>query len=246
MNYPDAPGHDRSQVILFDLDGTLRHNQPDASHFLFDFIVSRGVHDSPDKRRKTIHWAHYYWAHSPELQEDVLAFREMDASFWQQYMIRKLQVFGCTTAQARQLAPIVQAYMSTAYEPVDWISPAVPRLLGALKDHGHTLGLVTNRSEPVDEYLEEVDLAQFFQLVLTAGEIGIWKPDPGIFTHVLKQLGVPASRVIYVGDNYFADVIGAQNAGLRPVLYDPDGIFPEAGCTTLHALEDLLLIVEPV
>jgi FMN phosphatase YigB (HAD superfamily) len=245
MTFLNSPVPDHAQVILFDLDGTLRFNQPDANHFLFDFVASRGIPDSLEQRRKAIHWAQYYWAHSPELQEDVLAFREMDAAFWQQYLVRKLKVFGCRSAEARLLAPGAQAYMSEVYQPVDWIPPTVPALLGRLKDQGHILGLVTNRSEPVDEYLEEVDLGQYFHLALAAGEIGIWKPNPGIFVHALKQLGVPPGQAIYVGDNYFADVIGAQNAGLRPVLFDPEGIFPEAGCTTIEALEELLQVLEP-
>jgi FMN phosphatase YigB (HAD superfamily) len=28
-----------------------------------------------------------------------------------------------------------------------------------------------------------------------------------------------------VGDSYFADVVGAQRAGIRPVLFDPHGVF---------------------
>ena len=245
MISPNSPVPDRTQVILFDLDGTLRHNRPDANHTLFDFAVAQGVPDSAELRRKAIHWAHYYWAHSPELQEDVLTYREMDAAFWQHYVVRKLQVFGCNVKQARQLAPAVQSYMSDIYEPIDWIPPAVPEVLQVLLTQGHTLGLLTNRSQPVNAYLEDVELARYFQLVLAAGEINTWKPDPGIFTHALKLLGVSAQQAIYVGDNYFADVIGAQQAGVRPVLYDPDGIFPEADCTIIQALEEILQVLQP-
>jgi FMN phosphatase YigB (HAD superfamily) len=40
---------------------------------------------------------------------------------------------------------------------------------------------------------------------------------------------------MYVGDNYFADIVGALQAGLTPVLYDPTSLFPEAmeGCAVI-------------
>jgi FMN phosphatase YigB (HAD superfamily) len=43
-----------------------------------------------------------------------------------------------------------------------------------------------------------------------------------------------------VGDNYWADVVGARRAGVTPVLLDPQGLFPEADCLVLDELDDLL------
>jgi FMN phosphatase YigB (HAD superfamily) len=42
-----------------------------------------------------------------------------------------------------------------------------------------------------------------------------------------------------VGDNYFADVVGARRAGLTPVLFDPDEIFPEADCIVIKSFDEL-------
>ena len=42
-----------------------------------------------------------------------------------------------------------------------------------------------------------------------------------------------------MGDNYFADVVGSLRAGLRPVLYDPNGLFPEAGCAVIQSFDQL-------
>ena len=56
----------------------------------------------------------------------------------------------------------------------------------------------------------------------------------------LERLGANAAESIYVGDNYWADVIGAQRAGVQPVLYDPHRLFPEADCPVLAQIDDLL------
>lgn len=71
-----------------------------------------------------------------------------------------------------------------------------------------------------------------------------YKPEPGIFEHALKKLDVTAAETVYVGDNYYADVVGARRAGLQPVLYDPNGIFPDADCVTIRSFDDLLSVIQ--
>jgi FMN phosphatase YigB (HAD superfamily) len=55
-----------------------------------------------------------------------------------------------------------------------------------------------------------------------------------------------AREVIYVGDNYYADVVGARSAGLQPVLYDPLGIFPDADCATIKSFDELNSVVKVI
>ena len=71
----------------------------------------------------------------------------------------------------------------------------------------------------------------------------IYKPDPGIFKHALDRAKVSAQETVYVGDNYFADVVGSRRAGLQPVLYDPNSIFPEADCTVIKSFDELQTVV---
>jgi putative hydrolase of the HAD superfamily len=57
--------------------------------------------------------------------------------------------------------------------------------------------------------------------VVDSGTIGIAKPDPAIFEPAVEALGVPAERILYVGDTVHADVRGATAAGLPVVQLDP-------------------------
>ena len=75
---------------------------------------------------------------------------------------------------------------------------------------------------------------------LAGGEVDSYKPDPGLFNHALNRAHLAPNEAIYVGDNYFADVVGSRRAGLRPVLYDPDMIFPEADCITIRSFNELI------
>jgi putative hydrolase of the HAD superfamily len=62
--------------------------------------------------------------------------------------------------------------------------------------------------------------------------------------HACQRVDVKPSQAMYVGDNYFADVVGSRRAGLQPVLYDPRGIFPEAECPVIASFEQLPSVLE--
>ena len=55
-------------------------------------------------------------------------------------------------------------------------------------------------------------------------------------------MGLQAGQAIYVGDNYYADVVGARRAGVRPVLFDPEAVFTEADCTVIRSIGELNLL----
>jgi FMN phosphatase YigB (HAD superfamily) len=59
-------------------------------------------------------------------------------------------------------------------------------------------------------------------------------------------VNLSAQEVIYVGDNYYADVVGARSAGLKPVLYDPLGIFLNPDCTTIKSFDELNSVIKAI
>jgi putative hydrolase of the HAD superfamily len=130
--------------------------------------------------------------------------------------------------------------MEESYQPVDWVPKELPEVLGALKGMGFRMGVVSNRNNPYWELLEELGLCPFFEFSLAAGEVNSWKPDTGIFNAAVERIGVAAHEAIYIGDNFFADVVGSRHAGLQPVLYDPIGLFDDPGCPAITSFHELL------
>jgi HAD superfamily hydrolase (TIGR01549 family) len=226
-------------AILFDLDGTLRHSVPSFNQAFLDFAIELGATDSPHKRWQTTRWVHYYWAQSPELLGDMQVYGELNDAFWSFYSYRTLTQFGCPEMQAQDLAPQVRQRMQETYQPEDHVPQETRHALAALREAGFPLGVVSNRSRPYAEQMAAWGLEPFFQFALAAGELNSWKPDAGIFLHGVELLGSQPEQTIYVGDNYYADILGATNAGLRPVLLDPEGLFPEAECPVISALGGL-------
>ena len=120
--------------------------------------------------------------------------------------------------------------MSEQYRPENKVISGAFDALERLKTAGYTLGVVTNRNDPCDVELVDLGLAPYFDFALAAGQVGSWKPAPKIPDAALELCGSTAAESIYVGDNFYADIKGARNAGLQPVLIDPRDLFPDAGC----------------
>lgn len=236
-----APNHNGNTIrgVLFDLDGTLRHSRPAANDVIWDLIAGLGRPASSETRRRSARWAHYYWAQSQELKADLDAFSGSEEDFWFNYIRRNLIGAGCSQDATADLAGDVHRHMRDHYQPEDWVAPDTTATLEQLASNGLRMGVLSNRREPCDDQLRELGLIRYFNFALVAGQVTSWKPEPEIFYHALDRLGTRPQETVYVGDNYYADVIGADQAGLHPILIDPDGIFPEAACPVIHEIGEL-------
>lgn len=226
------------KAILFDLDGTLRHHLPTGVQVFMDYLASQGLRFTDDEKNRAERWEHFYFASSLEIQQDRKAYKE-DGEFWTNYAKRRLVALGLHHTQAAELAPQVSAHMSTHYKPEAYVPREVPPTLTTLKDAGYVLGVVSNRDKPYHEELKDLKLDPYFGFSLAAGEINAFKPDPRIFKRGLELAGTSAQETMYIGDNYFADIVGSHRAGLTPVLYDPITLFPDAECAIIKSFDEL-------
>jgi HAD superfamily hydrolase (TIGR01549 family) len=222
------------RAIFYDLDGTLRFNVPSGRDFFADCAAELGVAITPADRLRSARWEHSYWASSDELRYDRLNNPD-GKSFWRSYAVRQLMVLGDSAEHAEIFASQINDYMEEFYRPNDAMLPDTHETLTALRESGYILAVVSNRDTPFDQYLEKIGIGNYFHFSLAAGEVESWKPDRVIFEQALKRAGVAASQAIYVGDNYFADVVGAKNAGLNPVLLDTHRVFEAPDCPVIQS-----------
>jgi len=231
------------KAIFFDLDGTLRHNVPSGGDTLNEFVHTLGVAFSEEDRLRALRWEMQYWANSPDLLNDLQTHESENEKFWAAYTHRRLLALGISLDQVDVLTPKVSAYMGESYKPESIVPDDARRLLPELIEAGYLLAVISNRDKPFQETLESHGLSGFFRFSLAGGEVEAFKPEPGIFLHALQRAEVTAEQAIYVGDNYYADVIGSRRAGLRPVLYDPNGLFPDADCAVIKSFDELMNVV---
>lgn len=132
------------------------------------------------------------------------------------------------------------------------VFPDAQEVLPVLRERGLTLGLITNAATPMrfrDRELAMVGLLDYFSdCRLSAVDVGYIKPHPAIFHHALDMLELTPAEVVFVGDNPEADVVGAQQVGMKAVLRNikreglvyRQGITPDAAIDTLHDMLPIL------
>jgi putative hydrolase of the HAD superfamily len=226
------------KAILFDLDGTLSHHHPAGGEIFADYIRSLGYKVSDEDQTRAEHWTHFYFAHSLEIRADGKIYAD-EKAFWVNFAKRRMVALGIPAAEALELAPKVSAYMAEVHRPKSFVPEDAFPLLESLKSAGYILGVASNRGKPYQEKLQEMNLDSYFNFSFAGGEINSFKPDRAFFDHMLGLAGTSASETVYIGDNYFADALGAQRAGLTPVLYDPINLFSDVGCAVIRSFGEL-------
>lgn len=234
--------HKKIKAILFDLDGTLRHHIPTGGDVFSAHAREIGVPISEEDSIRAERWEHFYFASSLEIRKDINEFK--GDAFWVNYSRRKLVALGCNHKDAAELCEQMSHYMRDHYKPEVHVFEESRKLLSSLQKDGYILGVISNRDEPFHEELKNLNLDSHFSFSLAGGEVNSFKPESAIFEHGLKRAGVNANEAMYVGDNYFADVVGSHRAGLTPVLYDPGSLFPEAECAVIKSFDEFYKLLK--
>jgi putative hydrolase of the HAD superfamily len=80
------------------------------------------------------------------------------------------------------------------------------------------MGIVTNSFEGHAELiLKELELDQFFYVVVDGKEISAFKPQSAPFEYALDKLGAKPENSAMIGDEFFNDMVGAKAIGLKTV-----------------------------
>lgn len=132
---------------------------------------------------------------------------------------------GVKTEQAiAEFQRIVQGEWAHSFGRVKPFS-GVYQTLANLRDRGARLGVLSD-SPLVEQKLRSLGIAEFWDATVAADEAGGFKPQRWPFTYVAHRLGLPANRLLFVGNHYHYDIVGARRAGMlaahfsrRPVAY---------------------------
>jgi putative hydrolase of the HAD superfamily len=108
-----------------------------------------------------------------------------------------------------------------AWAPAFQTLGAAQALLEALRSRGIKTGVVLNSWPDPGRVLrgdiERAGLTGLLDTIVISSEVGMRKPDPGIFRVALEHLGVEPHDAMFVGDRLETDVQGAANLGMTTV-----------------------------
>jgi FMN phosphatase YigB (HAD superfamily) len=103
-----------------------------------------------------------------------------------------------------------EASETLAYSTGD-LHPDARACLGALRAAGLVVGIAGNQTAALEAWARE---ALPVDLVTSSASLGVRKPDPRFFEHLVDLVGGPSDEVAYVGDRADNDAGPAVEAGL--------------------------------
>ncbi len=99
----------------------------------------------------------------------------------------------------------------------------VKETLEELKNMGVSVGICTDLTAHIQHRkLQKLGLASYIDWLVTSEEAGEEKPSIKMFYLCAKKAKCELSDIIYTGDSYKKDFLGASNAGMKAIFYDED------------------------
>ena len=202
-------------MIFFDIDDTLLDNteaERDAAAKFF--MRHRETLNSPkdefiDRWRTTT-------------EHFIQRYISGELSFQDQRRERLRQIFGENISLSNTEADsMFEAYLGF-YEGSWQLLPDVKACLDELD--GYRLGIISNGNAVQQrQKLTALGIIEKFSPIVISEEVGVSKPDPGIFQFACRKAGVAPSDCWHIGDNLTADAQGSISAGLRGVWLNRNG-----------------------
>ena len=182
------------KAVAFDIDGTLYPNYKMQFRSFFYFIKHPVLIKHFGAVRKQLR-TYKQIDHFHDLQTSLLA-----------------ESMKCSVDKAEKL---ITGIMYQGWEPMFRTIPPYPGMkdsLLALKDLG--LKLAAMSDFPIGRKLEYLGLDSLWDLTFSSEESGYLKPALHPFQKISRDLNLNPNEILYVGNSYKYDIIGAKNAGM--------------------------------
>ena len=132
--------------------------------------------------------------------------------------LRRWDIEGVDHTLATDLFEALNVRMAEACPVFDDVIPT----LATLQQRGFLLGVATNRPWGGNSFrddLRTLGLLDYLdhRAIAVSADLGVRKPNPALFLHALKGVGVAPEEAAMVGDSLRKDILGAQALGMISV-----------------------------
>lgn len=189
------------------------------------------------------------------LEDLIKAFHRTDKTFMRHYpgvlgrdpktyMPWYLGLLNYTLGLSLDLLPVMNLWMRPEYNPRGtWVCyDETHDVLKTLKTWGYRLGIISNWDHTARDTIERLGLTAYMDCIVISSEHGYEKPDERIFNIAFDTADVRPEECLYVGDNYYDDVIGSRRAGMDCLLisrFGRDSIEEVSDAEVIGSLKEL-------
>jgi putative hydrolase of the HAD superfamily len=222
------------KAIVFDLDGTL-HDQETGERLALEKLYRQDIQLDP-----TPGYAEFLrvWRNSADGLLSEVHKGRMD--FDEQRVQRVIELHATygkelSVEAARALSDQYVAYYEQEWRPYPDALLALGQLRGSYR-----LGIITNgEGRRQRGKIKKCGFEGSMESVIVSGEVGVSKPDKGIFELSRQAFGLQPEEMAYVGDRLETDALGARGAGWRGLWIDRKGMPGSGDPDTINGLLEL-------
>jgi 2-haloacid dehalogenase len=127
-------------------------------------------------------------------------------------------------------APADQEVDTFAESPISWPSfPDSGEALRRLQGH-YRLAIISNIEDDLFAINEQA-LGLMFDKVITAQQVGAYKPDQAVFEFALKKIDLPKEKILHVAQSLYHDIVPAKKLGFHTIWVNRRFGRPGSGAT---------------
>jgi len=200
----DTQKFQHCKAILFDFGGTL---DSDGEHWLdrfYELYEQAGLDFPPSEIKRAFYQADALCCAGPNMVS--LGLRAM----MKNHVHLQFQALNVEDVEKEDV--LIDAFCKKSEK----FLRRNARLLKRVRPF-YRLGLVSNFCGNVATLCREAGLAESLDVILDSTEVGIGKPDAGIFRMALEKLDLSPEQAIFVGDSYERDMIPARALGMKTI-----------------------------
>src|ERR1700730_4252941 len=209
------------RALLFDVNGTLIDIETDEgleeiyraiAHFLTYLGISLHRWEVRDL---------YFQIMQQQRAQNAETFAEFDlVEVWREFLRNKASDYTCSlSSEKREQLPLFLAELHRGIarkrlRPY----PQVQETLDQLRSHYQMAVVSDAQSAYAVPELRAVGLLHYFNPIIVSGDYGYRKPDPRLFQKALDALHVQPEQALFLGNDLYHDIFGAQQVGMKAIL----------------------------
>ncbi|MGH3039316.1 MAG: HAD family hydrolase [Gaiellaceae bacterium] len=204
------------EAVLFDVDFTIAKPGP--------LLGPEGYRDAGERFGLALDPERYAEARAAAVADlEHHPDHRHDEAIWVRFTEDIVRGMGGEGARVRAVAEAITEGWLHA-DNFELYEDALP-VLELLRESRMKIGLVSNTSRDLDAFIRHFALD--VDAWISSGTHGKVKPSPTIFRAALALLEVEPEAAAMVGDSLPDDIEGARALGMRALLLDRDGRYPD-------------------
>lgn len=224
---------EKIKFIWFDLGYTLLYSEREVPYQ--KYLGTLGYHLKVDKIERAFHVADKYF-----MREKKGFFNRAATLYMDEYLARLNHYLNIHDVILYK--DMMHAYIKMNLKPSWKAFDYAITTLENLKSRNVGIGIISNWDHTARPILDQLGLTHYFDEIIISSEVNITKPNRAIFELALEKAKVDGSKCIYVGDNYYDDIVGCKQVGIKGKLINRFGRFgiEEVDCKAYAGVHEVV------